>query len=154
MPIRPLRSLKWSWWKAQRRYVQLKREIAERETEKDDVYRLLLRYFMATGAEETELLAHGVSKDITLDEKYLLKRLQDVWPLIARVQSKLIKQAIKDGKVDPEIYERAKKATGIKHTIRIKKIKKETNNANKKPIEHSKTPKAGKDTAGREENKQ
>jgi len=133
---------------AERRYVQLKREIAERETEKDDVYRLLLRYFMATGAEETELLAHGVSKEITLDEKYLLKRLQDVWPLIARVQTKLIKQAIKDGKVDPEIYERAKKATGVKHTIRIKKIKKEKDNANKKSLKHTPSSKVRKDTAG------
>lgn len=133
---------------AERRYVQLKREIAERETEKDAVYDLLLRYFIATGVAETELLVHGVSKEVTLDEAYLLKTLRAKWPLIARVQAKLIKQAIKDGEVDPETYERAKRATGIKHTIRIKKISKEAKNADKKPIKHTASSKIGKDTAG------
>lgn len=106
---------------AERRYIQLKWEIAERETEKDEVYDLLLRYFMATGAKETELLTHGITPEVKMNEEYLLKKLCDKWPLIARVQASLIKQAIKDKKIDPEIYERAKKVVGIKHTIRIKK---------------------------------
>jgi len=105
---------------AENRYVQLKSEIAEREKEIKEVYGLLIRYFKATGAEETERLKHIFSKKTSLDEDYLLKELKGKWHLIASPQAKLIQQAIKDGEVDPEVFERAKRVKFIDQ-IRIKK---------------------------------
>jgi len=104
---------------AEQRYVQLKAEIAAREKELKGVYGLLMRYFQATGVSETDYLKHIFSKSTTLDEDYLLSRLKDKWHLIAKPQARLIQQAIKDGEVDPEIFERAKK-TDFRHSIRIK----------------------------------
>lgn len=105
---------------AENRYVQLKSEISEREKELKEVYIILMKYFKATGVEETDKLKHIFSKSISLDEKYLLKKLRDSWHLIAKPQIKLIQQAIKDRKVDPEVFERAKKVD-FNHQIRIKK---------------------------------
>lgn len=114
---------------AENRYILLKEKMAKEKEELEKLQELLLNYFKATGAKDTEKLLHVFSKKTYLDEDYLLKHAKDKWPLIAKSQVSLIKKAIKDKELDPEIFERAKK-TNFSHSIRIKKGGK---NANQKP---------------------
>lgn len=115
---------------AEKRYVELKKEISEREKELKDIYAIIMRYFKSTGIEETEKLKHIFSKSTSLDKEYLLSKLKTEWHLIATPQAKLIQKAIKDGVVDPEVFERAKKVE-FRDSIRIKGG---INNADKRAI--------------------
>ena len=112
----------------EKRFVELKKQKDRIEDEMENLSEILIKYFKATGINETEFLRHRFSPHISLDEQYLLENLKDKWPLIAKAQLKLIQEAIKRGEVDPEILERAKKITFTDSII----IKKEAKNADKK----------------------
>lgn len=105
---------------AQDRYIQLKNNIKKEETELEQVRDILIRYFKATGTKETERIMHIFSKTTALDRDYLLKKLKDKWHVIAYPSIALMKKAVEDGDVDPEILERAKK-TIFTDSLRIKK---------------------------------
>lgn len=105
---------------AEVKYIQIKENMAKEKEELGKLRDLLLRYFQSTGTKETERLTHVFSKRTVLDEDYLLKEAKDVWPFIAKPQISLVKKAIEDGRLDPEIFEKAKKVD-FSHSIRIKK---------------------------------
>jgi len=66
-----------------------------------------------------------------LDRDYLFSELGDRFMSIAVPQDRLIKQAIKEGTIDPELYERAKRIRYIDQ-IKVKKAQ-GGNNADQKP---------------------
>lgn len=115
---------------AQNRYVQLKENIAEEEAELVGLRDILIRYFKATGTKETERITHYFTKSTVVDRDYLLKELKGKWHLIANPQISLLKKAVEDGKVDPEILERAKKVV-FTDSLRIKKGGKNANQESK-----------------------
>lgn len=104
---------------AQDRYIELDREIKEREAKKKELKELLVCYFKATGTKETEKITHFFSKSTYLDRDYLLKELSDKWHLIANPNISLMRKAVEDGEVDGEILERAKKVA-FSDSLRIK----------------------------------
>jgi len=112
------------------RYLKLKEELKEKKEEFEQVYEILLKYFKATGNTEIpigdKILEYSLTKRMVLNNQYLLNKLKDKWHLFSKPQIKLLQQAIKDGNVDPEIFERAKIFEFI-DTIRIKKGGKNAN---------------------------
>lgn len=107
-------------------YVKLKDEANRIEGELDKAHETLMKYFKATGTETIGVdgaeIVHSFLARTELDRDYLLSELGDKWQLIATPQDKLIKQAIKDGLVDPEIYERSRRVRYVDQ-IKIKKAK-------------------------------
>lgn len=107
-------------------FVRLDAEAKRIEAERDRAHDTLMRYFKATGTETLPVngaeIVHGFVRRTEFDRDYLASMLADKWTLIAAPQDKLIKAAIADGLIDPEIYERAKQ-TRFVDTIKIKKTK-------------------------------
>ena len=114
---------------AEEKYLELKEQESKVKEELKEVHDILIRYFKATGQEETEKLKYTLSKYTSLDEEYLKQTIGDKWLLIAKPQQKLIIQAIRDGEVDPEIFEKSK-IVEYSGSIRIKKGE---NNADQEP---------------------
>lgn len=116
-------------------YVRLKAEAKRIEAELDRAYETLMKYFKATGTETIQVngasVVHSFTSRTELDADYLRAALADKWTLIAVPQAKLIQAQIKEGVVDPEIYERAKR---VKYSDQIKiKNDKGGENADQKP---------------------
>lgn len=107
-------------------YVKLKDETKRIEAELDKTHETLMKYFKATGTETIDVdgaqIVHSFLPRTEFDRDYLLSNLGDKWTLIAAPQDNLIRQAIKDGLVDPEVYERARRVV-YSDQIRIKKEK-------------------------------
>jgi len=108
------------------RFVELQVEIKTREAELDKAHETLMRYFKATGTEAIGInggqIVHSFLARTEFDRDYLLSKLGDKWTVIAAPQDKLIKLAIKEGLIDPEVYERAKRVRYIDQ-IKVKKAK-------------------------------
>jgi CRISPR/Cas system-associated exonuclease Cas4 (RecB family) len=121
------------------RYLDLQEQQKKLETEIDVCKDTFRKYFKARGVTEIPVngntIVYTASKTTSLDVPYLFSKLQDVWFEIASPQVSLIQRAIKDGKVDPEIFERAK-VVDYQWQIRVKKSKKEKeeNHADQKPV--------------------
>lgn len=105
---------------AENRYIELKKQEKETRDELKKIHDILLRYFKATGAKETAKLSHIFAKRTSLNEEYLLSELKEDWHIFSKPQIKLLQEAIKNGKIDPEIFEKAKQYEFIDQ-IRIKK---------------------------------
>jgi CRISPR/Cas system-associated exonuclease Cas4 (RecB family) len=107
-------------------YIKLKAEAKRIDGELEAAHATLMRYFKATGTEILPVngasIVHSFTKRTELDRDYLASMLADKWQIIAVPQAKLIEQAIKDGLVDPETYERAKQVK-YSDSILIKKAK-------------------------------
>lgn len=117
-------------------YIRLKAEANRIEGEIDASYNTLLRYFQSTGTEALPINGDSILRAKTarteLNSEYLLKQLgPTLYAEIAVPQSKLIQAAIKEGSVDPEVYERAKRVT-YGDVLRIKHGK-GGSDANQKP---------------------
>ena len=111
-------------------YVRLKEEAKRVDDEIKAAHKTLSSYFRATGATELPVngdkIIRSQSARTELDADYLLKQLGlEGFAAISVPQAKLIQAAIKDGEVDPETYERAKRVT-YGDTLRIKKGKGES----------------------------
>jgi hypothetical protein len=108
------------------RYIELQAQIKTLETESDKCKSMLTGYFRAKGITEIPVngssITYSAVSRVNLDVPFLYSKLKDVWYDIAAPQTGLIKAAIESGKVDPEVYERAKQ---VEHSwqIRIKKGK-------------------------------
>jgi CRISPR/Cas system-associated exonuclease Cas4 (RecB family) len=115
-------------------YLRLKAEAKRIDGELEGAYTTLMKYFKATGTETLPVngqsIIHSFSARTTLDREYLISALGDRFALISAPQDKLIKAAIEEGVVDPEIYERAKQVK-YSDAILIKKAK-GGNNADQK----------------------
>lgn len=112
---------------AEKKYIQLKSEISEKENELEQVRDILIRYFKATGMKETEKILYCHSRSTTFDRDYLLKELKNKWHIIADPKTALLKKAIENGEIDAEVFERAK-ITIFNDSLRIKN-RKEVKNA-------------------------
>ncbi len=98
---------------AAEQYIKLKREEKDLKGKLSEIYELLMKYFKATGVGQIEkdgtLICHKFSKQTNLDLDYLLKEAKDRWHFFSKPSITLMRKAIKDGELDPEIFERAKK---------------------------------------------
>jgi CRISPR/Cas system-associated exonuclease Cas4 (RecB family) len=107
-------------------FIRLQEEAKRIEGELDKAKDTLMKYFKATGTETLPVnggeIVHSFSKWTDLDRDYLASMLADKWQLIAAPQAKLIQQAIKEGLVDPEVYEKAKRVRYLDQ-IKVKKAK-------------------------------
>jgi len=116
-------------------YVRLSEEIRRIEAERDRAHKTLMCYFKATGTETIDIngsqIVHSFMMRTDLDRDYLFSELGDKFMSIAVPQDRLIKQAIKEGTIDPELYERAKRVKYIDQ-IKVKKAK-GGNHADQKP---------------------
>jgi len=112
---------------AAEQYIKLKDEEKRLKEQLDEVHKLLMNYFKATGTEQIskngKLIVHEFAKRVSLDLEYLENHAYDRWHVFSKPQISLIRKAVKDGLLDPEIYERAKK---IEYQDRIK-IKEDKN---------------------------
>ena len=108
------------------RFIELQAEIKTKEAELEQAHETLMRYFKATGIESLPVngaqIIHSFMARTDLDRQYLASMLADKWMIIAAPQAKLIEQAIKEGTIDPELYERAKRVRYIDQ-IKVKKAK-------------------------------
>jgi CRISPR/Cas system-associated exonuclease Cas4 (RecB family) len=106
------------------RYVELKAREAETKAEIEKAAAVLTSYFKAKGVTEIPgaAIEYASRKETVLDVPFLYSKLRAVWYDIAVPQIKLIQAAIKAGKVDPEIFERAK-VVDYSWFIRVKKNK-------------------------------
>jgi CRISPR/Cas system-associated exonuclease Cas4 (RecB family) len=117
------------------RYIELKAQAKKLDTEIKACQETFRKYFQAKGITEIPVngsaIVYAPSKTTTLDVPFLYAQLKDLWFEISAPKAALIQKAIKDGRVDPEIFERAK-LVDYDWEIRIKKAKKskEENNAN------------------------
>jgi len=107
-------------------YVRLQEESKLIEVKITQAHETLMRYFKATGTENIETngsqIVHSFMMRTDLDRDYLFSELGDRFMSIAVPQDRLIKQAIKEGTIDPELYERAKRVRYIDQ-IKVKKAK-------------------------------
>ncbi len=107
-------------------YVRLKAEAKRIDGEIKAAHGTLLRYFKATGTDTLPVNGQQIVKGSTprteLDADYLRRMLGEAYALIASPSSDLIKARIKEGLVDPEIYERAKRVE-FSDQLRIQKAK-------------------------------
>jgi hypothetical protein len=119
------------------RFIALQAEIKEREAEAKKCKATLSQYFKAKGAKEIpvngDTITYTPVSHTELDAPFLYMKLKDVWFDITVPQTSLIEAAIKAGKVDPEVYERAK-ITDYFWQIRIKKGKGGKENADQKSV--------------------
>ena len=117
-------------------YVGLQETAKIISDEIDRARETLMRYFKATGKEVISVasgdqIVHSFMMRTDLDRDYLFSELGDKFMSIAIPQDRLIKQAIKEGTIDPELYERAKRVRYIDQ-IKVKKAQ-GGNNADQKP---------------------
>ena len=116
-------------------YVQLQEEKKIIEVKLTQAHETLMRYFKATGTETIDIngsqIVHSFMMRTDLDRDYLFSELGDRFMSIAVPQDRLIKQAIKEGTINPELYERAKRVRYIDQ-IKVKKAQ-GGNNADQKP---------------------
>lgn len=108
------------------RYIDLQEQAKKIETEIDKCKETFGRYFKAKGIKEIpvngDMITYAPFAKTNLDVPFLFSKYADIWRDIAVPQSSLIQKAIKDGKVDPEVFERAK-IVDYNWQIRIKKAK-------------------------------
>lgn len=113
---------------AESRYVELKKQAKKIDEEIDYCRGVLMQFFKSTGTKETELLKHSFSKKTVLNNEFLLSKFKDKWHLLAKADPTMIKQAIEDGEIDAEAFERAK-IISYDDRILIKKLKEAKQNA-------------------------
>jgi CRISPR/Cas system-associated exonuclease Cas4 (RecB family) len=118
-------------------FIELQAEIKAKETEAKKCKIIFAQYFKAKGIKEIPIngdaIVYTPVTETSLDAPFLYSKLKEVWFDISIPQAKLIEAAIKAGKVDPELYERAK-IIDYSWQIRIKKGKGGKDNANQKSL--------------------
>lgn len=111
-------------------YVRIKGEIGALEKELGLSAKVMEQYFKSTGKTKIEELIEyeGYQRPDGVDEEFLWKKLKDVWNKISDVSITKLRDAVKDGLIDGETFERARR---FKPAFRIKiiKPKKEAKNA-------------------------
>lgn len=117
-------------------YIRLKAEEKRIGNELELAQKTLLQYFRATGTEafpvNGDTIARARIARTSLDFPYLMRALGvETYASIAAPQAKLIQAAIKDRRIDPEVYERAKIVT-YGDQLRIQNTKGD-HNANQEP---------------------
>lgn len=114
------------------RFIELQAEIKTKEAEVKKCKATLAQYFNSKGLRELPINGDSITytpvSRTNLDAPFLYSKLKDIWFELSVPQDSLIRKAIEEGKVDPELYERAK-ITDYAWQIRIKKGKGGKNHA-------------------------
>jgi len=109
-----------------RQYVKTKGEEAKAKEEAQKAKDILLKYFKATGAERIFADGNEICREVAtitiFDREKLLSECAEKWTLIAEPKMELLKEAIKKGELDPEIFEVSKRYE-YQERLRIKKSK-------------------------------
>jgi hypothetical protein len=122
------------------RYLELQAKAKEIEAELDKCKDTFSKYFRSKGIDEIPVNGSSITflpvPKTNLDVPFLYSKYSSIWYELSSPQMSRISQAIKAGKVDPEIFERAK-VVDYQWQIRVKKAKKskeEKNHADQKPV--------------------
>jgi len=111
---------------AAEQYIKLKEEEKEVKDKLSEVYELLMKYFLSTGVKKIasggKFIEHGYSKQTELNIEYLKKHAGDKWHLFSNPNLALLRKAIKDGELDPEVFEKAKHIK-YQDKLNIKEVK-------------------------------